>query len=279
VRREDRIAAALGAGVRAVRPLSGGCIAEVLLVETDDGGRAVAKVGGAGLAAEAAMLRYLAAHTGLPVPRVLHAEAGLLLLEHLPGRPGGDDAEDHAGALLAALHDHAAARFGFDEDTVIAGLRQPNAWSDDWPAFYAGQRLLPMARAAVDAGRLPAGMAAQIERLAGRLDRWLAGGNPPGLVHGDVWAGNVLAERGRITGFLDPAIYFADPEVELGFITLFSTFGERFFAAYRERRPVDAGFFEARQYLYWLYPLLVHVRLFGGGYVGQLAAVVRRFAG
>ena len=93
------------------------------------------------------------------------------------------------------------------------------------------------------------------------------------LIHGDVWTGNVLAENGRITGFLDPAPYYAHHEVELAFITLFGTFGEAFFARYGEvGTRIDAEFWETRRRVYNVYPLLVHVRLFGGGYVGELSA-------
>jgi fructosamine-3-kinase len=74
-----------------------------------------------------------------------------------------------------------------------------------------------------------------------------------------VWSGNVLAKGERVTAFLDPAIYYADREVELAFICLFNSFGEPFFERYEEVRGIRAGFFEVRRDLYSLYPLLVHV--------------------
>ncbi|MEX2535727.1 MAG: fructosamine kinase family protein [Trueperaceae bacterium] len=102
----------------------------------------------------------------------------------------------------------------------------------------------------------------------GGEDARVPGHSPkPGLVHGDVWSGNVLARNGRITAMLDPAIYFADPEVELAFIELFATFGEAFWERYGELRPIDPGYREVRRDVYQLYPLLVHTALFGGGYV------------
>jgi fructosamine-3-kinase len=120
---------------------------------------------------------------------------------------------------------------------------------------------------------------AGIERVAARLPDLVGEPAPPGLVHGDAWTGNVLVRDGRVAAFIDPAIYFADPEIELAFGTLFGTFGEAFFRRYGEIRPLRPGFFEVRRDVYNLYPLLVHVRLFGGGYVGQVAGIVRRVAG
>jgi fructosamine-3-kinase len=117
----------------------------------------------------------------------------------------------------------------------------------------------------------------RVETLAGRLDRWISDDARPSLIHGDMWSGNVLTKNGRIAGFVDPAIYYADAEIELAFATLFTTFGDAFFARYSELRPLRSGFFEERRDLYNLYPLLVHVRLFGGGYVGSVERTLARY--
>ncbi len=69
----------------------------------------------------------------------------------------------------------------------------------------------------------------------------------------------------------------ADAEIELAFTTLFSTFGNPFFDRYREQRPLDEGFFELRRDLYNLYPLLVHVQLFGSGYLSAVERTLKRF--
>jgi fructosamine-3-kinase len=50
---------------------------------------------------------------------------------------------------------------------------------------------------------------------------------------------------------------------------LFGGFGERVFAAYDHAWPLAPGA-EERVPLYQLYPLLVHVNLFGGSYVGSV---------
>lgn len=240
----------------------------------------VAKVGqtGSGLKLEGMMLRYLARHSALPVPDVLHADDTLLLMTWLPNDGAlNDEAQIHAADLLAALHNVSADTFGFECDTVIGGLHQPNPQNKSWLDFFARHRLLEMAHQGVDAGRLPGNFMKRIETFAGHLGRWLTEPPRPSLIHGDMWGGNVLVANGRITGFIDPALYFADPEIELAFSTLFSTFGDAFFSRYNEHRPIAPGFFEQRRDLYNLYPLLVHVRLFGGSYVGSLDGILRKF--
>ena len=274
------VARVTGARIEARRALGGGCVGEVYRVDLADGGRVVAKLGGpnSGLALEGWMLRYLADNSRLPVPAVLHASDELLVMEWLDGGGALDaDAEVHAAELLAELHALAAPRFGLARDTVIGGLPQPNAQGDSWIAFFRDRRLLHMAGVALEAGRLPAALMGRIEALAGRLERWLEEPARPALIHGDMWGGNVLCKGGRITGFVDPAIYYAHPEIELAFATMFATFGEPFFARYGALRPIAPGFFEARRDLYNLYPLLVHVRLFGASYVGGVESTLARF--
>ena len=95
-------------------------------------------------------------------------------------------------------------------------------------------------------------------------------------IHGDLWGGNVLVDGKGRCGFIDPAIYYADPEIDLAYSTLFGTFGERFFARYSEHRPLAPDFGERRD-LYNLYPLLFHVRLFGGSYVQSVRSTLRRY--
>ena len=280
---QDAIESVLGVRPVRVSALAGGCVAAVVRADLPDGATVVAKLDPdrpAVLDSEAFMLRYLAEHTDMPVPGVIGRRPGVLVMEFIEGSTGASgDAELHAAGLLADLHAISADRFGFERDTVIGGLPQPNGWFDSWVEFYRVWRLLSMAQVARDAGRLPSATHTRIQRLAERLDEWLLEPAAPSLVHGDVWSGNILSAGGRVTAFLDPAVCYADAEIELAFITLFSTFGRGFFDAYSERRPIRAGFFEARRDLYTLYPLLVHARLFGGHYVDAVDVITRRFIG
>ena len=108
--------------------------------------------------------------------------------------------------------------------------------------------VLPGAEAAVHRagrprrGKVAGGRLARVERLSDKLDEFIGDPNPPALIHGDVWSANVLARGDRITAFLDPALYYADPEIELAFISLFDSFGAAFMERYREiRAETDAS--------------------------------------
>lgn len=277
----EGVEASLGERLLSARPMGGGCIGEVYRAELSDGSVVVAKVdreGESHLEREAFMLRYLRENSELPVPEVYHGSETLLLMQFVEGSSRfPDGAERHAAGLLAELHGIEVDSYGFERDTLIGNLNQPNPHSENWVDFFREQRLLYLARVAHDAGRLPPGDLKRVERLAERLEDLIGEPKPPALIHGDVWSGNVLAKGDGITAFLDPAIYHADPEIELAFINMFNSFGEPFFERYEEIRGIREGFFETRRDLYTLYPLLVHTYFFGGSYLGSVQNILSRF--
>lgn len=270
-----------GIPVSDIEPMGGGCVSAVYQIRTVGGNVLVAKAdeyGDANLPIEAFMLQYLNEHTRLPVPTVEFFSEKLLVMSYISGSSRFDpQAERHAAELLAELHNITSQTYGFLGDTLIGGLRQPNKPDGSWLSFFRDQRLMYMAQEATRSGRLPSSLFLRIESLCSHLENWLFEPESPSLVHGDVWTTNVLAAKGRIVGFLDPAIYFAHDEIELAFTTLFHTFGRDFYERYQSIRPPRPGFYEERRDLYNLYPLLVHVRLFGGAYISSLDHVLQRY--
>jgi fructosamine-3-kinase len=279
---QQRAESILDTGITRTSRLSGGMIGQVTQVETSDGRTLVVKHSDDSddtLDIEGRMLNYLNEHSNLPVPDVLHSEPDLLIMTYIESSGSiTSDVQEHAAELLADLHSITADSFGLEFDTLIGSLHQPNPQTDSWIDFFREQRLIYMADVAHDAGRLPGEVRRSVDQLAARLDDILYEPEQPALIHGDMWGGNVLPDNGRIAGFVDPAIYYAHPEIELAFSTLFGTYGTPFFKRYEDIRPLEPDFFEERRDIYNLYPLLVHVRLFGSSYVGQVKRILSRYA-
>ena len=276
----DVVAKRMGRPAESCRALGGGCVGEVYRVRMKDGEDIVVKHDSRpapALDIEGYMLRYLAEHSALPVPRVFHSSPDLLVMEYLDGDSRFDaSAQRHAAELLAALHEIPAPQYGLDRATLIGGLHQPNPWTDSWVDFFRDHRLLHMADKALEERVMPTALHRRVGRFAERLTEFIDEPPHTSLLHGDVWTTNVLACNGRITGFIDPAVYYGHPEIELAFITLFNTFGPPFFDAYHALRPIAPGFFERRRDIYNLYPLLVHTRLFGASYLGGVEQTLAR---
>jgi fructosamine-3-kinase len=272
-----RLAQLLGADVRAARPLSGGDINQAYAVELGDGRRVFVKTNarapGGMFAAEARGLAWLAEAKALRVPAVLAASEELLALELVAeGRPARDF-DERLGRGLAALHRFGAPAFGLDHDNFIGRLPQANPPLPSWPAFYRTRRLEAQLRRAAGAGLASARMRSGFERLFARLDDLCGPAEPPARLHGDLWGGNLLCDDGGAPVLIDPAVYGGHREIDLAMMRLFGGFGARVFAAYDEAFPLADGH-EERVPLYQLYPLMVHVNLFGGGYVGSVEAAL-----
>jgi fructosamine-3-kinase len=262
--------------------LPGGCVGEVWRLTFEDGTRLVAKTAfdNASLDIEAYMLGYVKDNSQLPLPKVHLALPDLLVLEYIENDGAlPKSAEIDAAQHLASLHKITIEKYGLNRDTLIGSLDQPNPETTSWVNFFRDHRLMYLGKAAQDAGQLPEGCFKRLEDLCAKLDTWIIEPAQPSLIHGDIWGGNVLFNKGKVAAFIDPAVHYADREIELAYLTLFNTFGSDFFAHYQDLYPIIDGFFDCRKTIYLLYPLLVHARLFGGNYGHDVDKILRRFVG
>lgn len=245
----------LGRPVQTWRALSGGDLSAVLHLDFSDGGAAVVKTGPKPTA-EAAMLTAIRA-AGAAAPRVLAVSDRVLVLEALP-EGGGPDPSGWAalGHDLARLHGATGSRYGWAEDFAFGAVAIPNDWTDNWAEFWAKRRLLP------ECASLPPAFARRLEVLAVALPDRLPAHPPAALLHGDLWAGNVLAAQGRYSGLIDPACYYGHAEVDFAMLHLFGSPAPALQAAYGPGEPGAAD----RRAIYQIWPAIVHVRLFGAGY-------------
>jgi len=282
----EALEAALGARVVRARPVAGGDINEAFSVSCESGLQVFVKTHrGAAPAmfpAEARGLDWLRAADAVRLPRVLAVSGGtdgappFLALEWLePARPR-PSFDEELGRALARLHRYGAPGFGLDHDNFIGRLPQDNRASDTWEEFYRERRLRPQLDLADAHGRIPAALRRSTERLLGELGRRLGPEEPPARLHGDLWGGNLHVDEGGGPALIDPAAYGGHREVDLAMMRLFGGFGPRVFAAYEEAFPLAPGHAE-RVELHQLYPLMVHVNLFGSSYVGAVERVVRRY--
>lgn len=221
-------------------------------------------------AAEARGLAELARSQAIRVPEAIcygdDGRRSYIVLEYLPMRGMADQAR--LGEQLAALHRCQADRFGWEIDNTIGSTHQPNAWRDDWLAFWREQRLgfqLELAAANGYGGALQR----LGERLLADMDALFAGHCvQPSALHGDLWGGNVAGLEGGEPVIFDPAFYYGDREADLAMTHVFGGFNADFYAAYENAWPLDDGY-AIRKTFYNLYHIINHLNMFGGGYHGQ----------
>ncbi len=166
--------------------------------------------------------------------------------------------------MLATMHRAGAPCFGSlpAPGRFFVGrceLKSPEA--DGWNEYYLQHRCLPLARRV--------GLEREVARV--RVEAPI---EPPARLHGDLWTGNVLADRHGRAWLIDPAAYGGHREVDLAMLDLFGAVPARTIAAYEEVAPLADGW-RARIGLWQLFPLLVHADLFGGGYVTRSRELAR----
>lgn len=286
-RLEPALERALGAAVARSTGLSGGDINQAAQITLADGRELFVKSNPRSptgmFAAEARGLAWLAEAGALRIPQVVAVAAPdddvqFLVLELIRrGRPARSFDEE-LGRGLAALHRCEAPGFGLDQDNFIGRLPQSNrpaSAAASWAAFYRERRLEVQLRLAADGGLASTEMKLGFTRLFAALDALVGPAEPPARLHGDLWGGNLMCDAGGAPCLIDPAVYGGHREIDLAMMRLFGGFGTRVFSAYAEAWPLSEGH-QQRVDLYQLYPLMVHVNLFGGGYVGSVEAALAR---
>lgn len=215
----------------------------------------------------------------LLIPEVLLATEngslpGFILMEYL--EPGSVPKQDEKlGYGLAHLHREAGDKFGFSHNNFCGLTPQQNDWTDNWPAFFAENRLDYLLRLIRDSRGISSTDLKVYEMLMGKLSQLLPLRSVPVLIHGDLWSGNYLYTS-RGPALIDPASYYADREMELSIMTLFGGFSNRTWQAYQESCPLENGW-EERVQVYQLYHILNHFLLFGGHYGQQALLIAKKF--
>lgn len=232
-------------------------------------------------------MELLRRHSGeLMVPEVQAtgvdeaADLSWILMPFIPTGYGGPKAQESFGRGLAGLHrageENAELRFGLNHNNYIGRLPQDNARMPDWPEFFIQRRIRPQLKAAVEAGLMPRSSFTELDAITLKVAD-IFPDEPPALLHGDLWGGNYLYTTDDTAALIDPAVYYGHREMELAFTMMFGRFAGRFYEAYEEAWPLAPGFAD-RKDLCNLYPVLVHVNLFGHGYTGQAKSIMRKYA-
>lgn len=269
--------------VKSATPVGGGDINKAFLVRTQSGSYFL-KYNDANrfprmFETEALGLKLLKKPGTPRVPEVIaHGESGQhtwLLIEYIWQGSYGKNFWDDFGFALAQLHKNSSKSFGLDHDNYIGSLPQSNKNHESWNEFFIEERLGKQLEMARKKGLLDNSLMQGFDNLFKAIPS-IFPHEPPALVHGDLWSGNFICDTHGKPCIIDPAVYYGFREMDIAMSKLFGGFASRFYEAYHETFPMAPGW-QQRLDVCNLYPLLVHVNLFGGGYLGSVKSIAGRF--
>jgi len=216
----------------------------------------------------------------LPVPEVFHTGKtqgyNFLVSEWVTENQPTKASFSNAGSQLAHLHQIQNSQFGHDYSNYLASVELTNDWKEDGIDFLIQNRILPMVGYCLMEEKIPIDVYRRIEQVCSKLGSIIPK-ESPSLLHGDLWSGNLMFGANNQSYFIDPACHYGFRESELAFTYLFGGFNAAFYEAYLEIFPLEPGFGE-RVSIYHIHPLLVHVYLFGSGYISGLERILNRFS-
>jgi fructosamine-3-kinase len=270
-------------GLDAVEALSGGSINEVYKLITSQGiyllKQNSAKKFPGMFEAEKKGLELLKNSSSLRIPSVIAAgdigEESFLLMEYIHSGPRDRKFFEDFGAALAKMHRCTEKNFGLDHDNYIGSLKQSNKEHPGWAEFFIEERIEKQVKLAIDNRELDNAILKHFGLFYKRLDE-IFPAEAPALLHGDLWSGNFLSSANAEACLIDPSVYYGHREMDIAMTKMFGGFEESFYTAYINEWPLEKEW-KKRVELCNLYPLLVHVNLFGGSYTAELKKVIGRF--
>lgn len=228
---------------------------------------------------EAKALRYFSQHKMIRTPEVSHCfQTGaeqVLIMEWINSGAKTHQFWKSFGRQLAASHSISNRYFGWEEDNYMGSVEQPNAWTENWNSFFTTKRLMPLAHKCHQQNLLSSKHLQQLEGICEKLGE-IFEPEAPALLHGDLWSGNFMCSEKEEPVFIDPAIYFGHRSVDLAMTTLFGGFDKAFYEAYHHYFPLPRNYQEQWEVCN-LYPLLIHLLLFGSGYRRQIEEVLKKY--
>jgi len=223
-------------------------------------------------------LNLLRRSSFIEVPEVLiqgsYEKLAFLVLEFVPNSDPNQGYWEFFGKGLATLHQNTSEQFGLSYNNYNGSLHQMNHYTDDWGSFFIENRLTEQQRQARDNGRLSKELSKMLDLLYPKLSSFFPE-EKPALLHGDLWSGNFMVKQGNPC-YMDPSVYYGHREVDLAMSLLFGGFDKRMYEAYHEIFPLEKDW-EKRVDVFNLYPLMVHVNLFGTSYAQRVKSILKNY--
>ena len=211
-------------------------------------------------------------------PQVYLSNDDYLVMTYIQndGEKPNETKEDLLDSIVS-IHQINSENYGFEFDTQIGGLKQKNNFKNDWVEFYREYRLGYIYELISSSNPMDSFINFKIDSLIKNLHNFIPKNPVSSLLHGDLWEGNILFNKQKFCGLIDPGSFFGHNELEVAYLRWFNPkfIDNNFIDKYNEKVKLDSNYIHYEP-IYQLYYSLLNVYLWDRSYINDVLRLIKK---
>jgi len=222
------------------------------------------------------LLYNFKARTPFPITVIEDDGFCLLLMEFIEKKYLNPQNKNDLILSLKKLYQHRGLNYGLDKNNFIGTLLQVNQEYKKFINFWWECRLEPMMNLAINKGHFNINQKNQLYKIIKQfLNVWKLEKDLPRPIHGDLWSGNILFSE-QYAYLIDPSFAYSHPVQDFAMLELFGS--PLSFSDYQEiAYYCNFTLFPEMIEFFQIYPLLVHVNIFGSSYKAGIMNFINKY--
>ena len=211
-------------------------------------------------------------------PNVIKSNNDILIMDYFENdkdKPSSTNL-DFLEAVIQ-IHSISNKQFGFDFNTQIGAIKQINSFKKSWVDFYTNNRLNTVLELANKKENLGKTINNKIFLILKNMKNLIPDNPKPLLLHGDLWEGNILFNKKKFIGFIDPGSFFGHSEMEVAYLRWFnpSFVDLKFLDKYNDYIKLEKNYLSYEP-IYELYYALSNIALWDKSYIKEVNKILNK---
>ena len=211
-------------------------------------------------------------------PKLINFNKNCLIIEFLEndGNKPNNTNSDFLESIIK-IHNVSNNSYGFEFNTQIGALEQPNEFENSWTNFYSNKRLSSIFELANKRENMGDFINKKIKYILKNIKNFIPEDPTPKLLHGDLWEGNIIFNNKDFIGFIDPGSFYGHNEMEVAYLRWFNPqfIDSDFIEKYNYYIKIDKYYLDYEP-IYQLYYALCNVAIWDKSYIKEVEKLLIR---